>query len=93
MYFKYIITNQALFENITKYNNFFMCDKIVISIIFGLFILNLYWFTLICYTVLGGVTKMFGLDIVVKRLFVSPNDEAFFAQIESIKAKGFIYTF
>lgn len=83
LYFKYIITNQELFENITKYNQFFMCDKIVIAILFGLFILNLYWFLLIC----SGVIKMIGFDSVVKRHFLEDNNSAFFLQIEEIRAK------
>jgi hypothetical protein len=83
LYFKYIITNQELFENITKYNQFFMCDKIVIAILFGLFILNLYWFLLIC----SGVIKMIGFDSVVKRHFLEDKNSAFFLQIEEIRAK------
>jgi hypothetical protein len=54
MAFKYIINNPSFFENISKYNQFFMCDKIIMAIIFGSFILNLYWFGLIC----SGVSKM-----------------------------------
>ena len=84
LYFKYIITNQELFENITKYNQFFMCDKIVIAILFGLFILNLYWFLLIC----SGVIKMIGFDSVVKKHFLEDNNTAFFKKIEDIKAKN-----
>ena len=84
LYFKYIITNQELFENITKYNRFFMCDKIVIAILFGLFILNLYWFLLIC----SGVIKMIGFDSVVKKHFLEDNNTAFFKKIEDIKAKN-----
>ena len=83
LYFKYIITNQELFENITKYNQFFMCDKIVIAILFGLFILNLYWFLLIC----SGVIKMIGFDSVVKRHVLEDKNSAFFLQIEEIRAK------
>lgn len=58
MYFKYIIINPTFFENISKYNRFFMCDKIVIAIVFGVFILNLYWFGLIC----NGCFKLVFVD-------------------------------
>ena len=48
MYFKHIIVNPAFFESISKYNRFYMCDKIVIAISFAVFILNMYWLGLIC---------------------------------------------
>ena len=54
MYLKHIILNPAFFENISKYNRFFMCDKIVIAISFAVFVLNMYWFGIIC----KGLLKM-----------------------------------
>lgn len=75
MCFKYIITNPSFFENISKYNRFFMCDKIVIAIIFGSFILNLYWFGLIC----NGVAKMVLVDNKV--------EDPILAQIALIRGK------
>lgn len=81
LYFKYIITNQEFLETIRKYNKYFMCDKIVIAIFFGLFILNLYWFGLI----LNGVFKMIGLDKVVKSILANADDSAFLRQIDAIK--------
>jgi hypothetical protein len=54
MYFKHIIVNPSFFENISKYNRFFMCDKIVIAISFAVFLLNMYWLGLIC----NGLIKM-----------------------------------
>ena len=81
LYFKYIITNQEFLEAISKYNKYFMCDKIVIAIFFGLFILNLYWFGLI----LNGVFKMIGLDKVVKSILTNADDIAFLRQIDAIK--------
>ena len=59
-----------------------MCDKIVIAIFFGLFILNLYWFGLI----LNGVFKMIGLDKVVKSILTNADDIAFLRQIDAINA-------
>jgi len=82
LYFKYIITNQSLFENIIKYNKFFMCDKIIIAIIFGLFILNLYWFGLI----LSSTIKIFKIDQLVKRQLENKDDTLFFLKIEEIRA-------
>lgn len=82
LYFKYIITNQALFKNISKYNKFYMCDKIIITIVFGLFILNLYWFGLI----LGGVIKLLDIDTMVKRQLESTSDAAFLKKIEEIRS-------
>ncbi len=54
MYLKHIILNPAFFENISKYNRFFMCDKIVIAVSFAVFVLNMYWFGIIC----KGLLKM-----------------------------------
>jgi len=54
MYLKHIILNPAFFENISKYNRFFMCDKIVIAVSFAVFVLNMYWFGIIC----KGLFKM-----------------------------------
>ncbi len=81
LYFKYIITNQALFENIIKYNKFFMCDKIIIAIIFGLFILNLYWFGLI----LSSIIKIFKIDQLVVKQLTNKDDTLFFLKIEEIR--------
>lgn len=82
LYFKYIITNQTLFENIIKYNKFFMCDKIVIAIIFGLFILNLYWFGLI----LSSVIKLLKIDKLVVKQLTNKDDILFFLKIEEISS-------
>uniref|UniRef100_A0A6C0I7W2 TLC domain-containing protein n=1 Tax=viral metagenome TaxID=1070528 RepID=A0A6C0I7W2_9ZZZZ len=79
LYFKHIITNQELIENIIKYNRFFMCDKIIIMTIFLLFGLNLYWFGLICY----GAFKIIGLN----RIWTYNPDikDPFILQIEAIR--------
>ena len=75
MAFKHIINNPSFFENISKYNQFFMCDKIIMAIIFGSFILNLYWFGLIC----NGVSKMVLGDTKV--------EDSILTQIATIRIK------
>lgn len=82
LYFKYIITNQALFENIIKYNKFFMCDKIVIAIVFSLFILNLYWFSLI----LSSIIKLLKIDNLIIKQLTNKDDTLFFLKIEEISS-------
>jgi len=82
LYFKYIITNQDFFENIIKYNKFFMCDKIVIAIIYGLFILNLYWFGLI----LSNIIKLLKIDKLIVGQLTNKDDTLFFLKIEEIRS-------
>ena len=69
------LNQSCFFENISKYNQFFMCDKIIMAIIFGSFILNLYWFGLIC----SGVAKMVLGDTKV--------EDSILTQIATIRIK------
>ena len=88
LYYKYIICNNELLDNITKYNKYFMCDKIVIMIFFGLFFLNIYWFGLIC----GGLVKIIGLDKIIRDRLLTYNPDPmdpFLLQIESIHLRTF----
>jgi hypothetical protein len=78
MYFKHIIVNPAFFESISNYNRFYMCDKIVIAISFAVFILNMYWFGLIC----NGFIKM---------VWGTKNEDPILTQIALIREKmGYI---
>ena len=58
-----------------------MCDKIVIAIIFGLFILNLYWFGLI----LSSIIKLLKIDNLVVKQLTNKDDTLFFLKIEEIR--------
>jgi hypothetical protein len=78
MYFKHIIVNPTIFESISNYNRFFMCDKIVKVICFGIFFLNMYWFGLIC-------------NGFIKKFFNTKLDDTILNEIDLIREKmGYI---